>query len=165
MSARPATAIVLARAGSKGLPGKNTMPLRGKACIAWTIEHALASERVGRVVVSTDGAEIAAVARSCGAEVVDRPDELAGDGATIDDAARHAVAELGEGSLGGRVALLYANVPVRPPDLTDRALAPARRDGRRLGAVLRAGREVPHRGGRRSWTLPRAPCARGRATR
>lgn len=120
-----ALAIILGRAGSKGVPGKNARLVAGRPCIEWTIEHALRSRSVGRVVVSTDGADLARIARGLGVEVVARPDALAGDSATVDDAARHAVREIeaGSGPIGAPVVILYANVPVRPDDLADRALA------------------------------------------
>jgi CMP-N,N'-diacetyllegionaminic acid synthase len=115
------TAIILARAGSKGLPGKNMLPVAGKPCAAWTLEHAFASSCVARVVVSTDDPALAILAREMGAIVVPRPAELASDTATIDDAARHCVRAIN--STDDAFAILYANVPVRPPDLTDRACA------------------------------------------
>ncbi|MEM8757155.1 MAG: acylneuraminate cytidylyltransferase family protein [Planctomycetota bacterium] len=114
-----ATAIVLGRAGSTGVPGKNTRELAGKPCAAWTIEHAQRSERIGRVVVSTDCPRLADIARSMSAEVVLRPSDLASDTATVDSAARHAVAGA---DIDGLLALLYANVPVRPEGLIDRAV-------------------------------------------
>lgn len=73
-------ALICARGGSKGLPGKNIRPLAGKPLIAWAIDQARAVERIGRVIVSTDSGDIAAVARESGAEVPFlRPAELAGD--------------------------------------------------------------------------------------
>ncbi|MFW6336137.1 MAG: cytidylyltransferase domain-containing protein [Phycisphaeraceae bacterium] len=118
-------AVVLARAGSKGLPSKNALPCAGKPMLAWTLEHALASRRVGRVVLSTDGPAIADIARSLSVEVINRPAELAHDTATVDAAARHAVEtlEARRGHFFDAIAILYGNVPVRPADLTDRALA------------------------------------------
>lgn len=115
-----ATAIILGRAGSKGLPGKNTAGVCGIPCIVWTIEHALASETVSRVVVSSDDPACLAIARIWGVETVERPAELAHDTARVDDAARHAFHSLGEPP--GPVVILYANVPARPDDLTDRAV-------------------------------------------
>lgn len=115
-----ALAIILARGGSKGLPGKNTAEVGGRPCIAWTIEHALRSARVDRVCVSSDNDEALRVARMLGAEPVERPPELAHDTARVDDAARHAFALLGEPT--PFAVVLYANVPVRPDDLTDRAI-------------------------------------------
>ena len=59
-------AIVPARAGSKGLPGKNIRPLGGKPLLAWPIEAALASTHVDRTIVSTDSAEYAEIAQKFG---------------------------------------------------------------------------------------------------
>jgi len=73
-------ALIPARGGSKGLPGKNLRPLRGKPLIVHTIEAALKSKVVTRVVVSTEDAEIARTARSAGAQCpFMRPVELAAD--------------------------------------------------------------------------------------
>jgi CMP-N-acetylneuraminic acid synthetase len=73
--------LILARGGSKALPGKNVVPLGGKPLIAWTIEAALASDVVTRTVVTTDDADIAETAKMYGAEVPFlRPRELAEDG-------------------------------------------------------------------------------------
>ena len=73
-------ACIFARGGSRGLPGKNIRDFAGKPLIAWAIEHALALETVHEVIVSTDSAQIAEIARSCGASVpFIRPSELAKD--------------------------------------------------------------------------------------
>ena len=120
-SGRGALAVVIGRAGSKGLPRKNALPVAGVPMIARTIRFARASRSIGRVVVSTDGDEIAAIARDEGAEVVLRPAALASDTATVDSAVRHAVESLAAGE--GIVVILSGNVPVRPADLADRAVA------------------------------------------
>lgn len=122
-----ATAFILARAGSKGVPGKNTRALADRPCLAWTIDHARASALVEAVVVSTDCPRAAAVALAMGAHVHDRPPALAHDTARVDQALWSALLhaqEQGWTSVDdqGHIALLYANVPVRPADLTDRAL-------------------------------------------
>lgn len=122
-----ALAVILARGGSKGLPGKNTAVVGGRPCIAWTIDAAMQSGSVGRVCVSSDDREALAIARSMGAETVERPEELAHDTARVDDAARHAFGELGEPA--DRVVVLYANVPVRPEGLIDRAAGLLERAG------------------------------------
>ncbi len=72
-------AIIPARGGSKGLPKKNLIDLCGKPLIAHTIEYALNSKRVGRVVVSTEDDVIARVSSRYGARVVWRPKYLADD--------------------------------------------------------------------------------------
>lgn len=83
-------AIVPARSGSKGLPGKNIRPLHGKPLLAWPIAAAKASRYVDRVVVSTDSQEFADIAIAHGAEVpVLRPLELASDTAPSSAAVIH----------------------------------------------------------------------------
>lgn len=72
--------IIPARGGSKGIPGKNIKEFCGKPLIAWTIEAALESKALSRLVVSTDYEEIAKIAGKYGAEIpFFRPAELAGD--------------------------------------------------------------------------------------
>ena len=90
---RSVIAIIPARAGSKGLPGKNIRPLCGKPLVAWSIQSALKSRYIDEVLVSTDGEEIARVATECGAQVpFRRPAELASDAATTLSAVEHALA-------------------------------------------------------------------------
>lgn len=115
-----AIAIILARAGSKGLPGKNSAIVGGKPCVQWTIEAAMNSASVGQVVVSSDDADVNDCAHGLGCKVVDRPLELVHDTATIDDAARHAYEAVGLPDVP--IVILYANVPVRPESLIDDAV-------------------------------------------
>lgn len=78
-------AVVTARGGSEGVPRKNVRPLYGKPLIAYTIEAALGSRYIDRVIVSTEDEEIARIAGEYGAEVIERPPELAqNDTPTID---------------------------------------------------------------------------------
>ncbi len=73
-------ALVTARGGSKGIPGKNIRQLAGKPLIAWTIESALKARTIERVIVSTDDPEIAKTAQKYGAETpFMRPSDLAAD--------------------------------------------------------------------------------------
>lgn len=73
-------AIIPARGGSKGLPGKNIKKLLDKPLIAWTIEAAKKSKYIDRIIVSTDDTEIAEIAKQYGAEIPFlRPKELASD--------------------------------------------------------------------------------------
>lgn len=85
-------AIIPARGGSKGLPGKNIKKLCGKPLIAWSIEAGLGSQYIDEVMVTTDSEEIARVAREFGASVpFMRPTELASDTSTSMDAIKHAL--------------------------------------------------------------------------
>lgn len=113
-------AVVIGRAGSKGLPGKNAMRLAGRPAVAYSVRDALLACTVDRVIVSTDGEPIAQVAREAGAEIIQRPPHLANDTATVDAAVRHAVETAADPA--DIIVILYANVPVRPDGLIDRAV-------------------------------------------
>ena len=85
-------AVIPARGGSKGIPGKNIKSIAGKPLIAWTIEEAKKSAHIDRVVISTDDEAIAAVAREYGAEVpFMRPKEIAQDLSTDVEFLTHAL--------------------------------------------------------------------------
>ncbi len=107
--------LVLARAGSKRLPGKNLRPLGGKPLVAWSIEAALACPAIATTVVSTDSAEIAEVAvRYGGRAPFLRPAALAEDASTSADAALHALDWLSErGEEYDAVMLLEPTSPLR----------------------------------------------------
>jgi len=128
VSAAPANkpgvvAVVLARAGSKGVPGKNSALVAGRPCARWTLDAARSSRAVGVVALTTDDDSLKDLARSLGVRVVDRPEALASDRATVDDAARHAVESLERAGVACDViVILYANVPVRPAGLIDSAV-------------------------------------------
>jgi len=90
-------ALIPARGGSKGIPRKNVMRIAGKPLIAYSIRHAQESQRINRVIVTTDDEEIADVARQYGAEVpFMRPSEFAQDLSPDIDAFRHALLWLKE---------------------------------------------------------------------
>ncbi|MBY8881908.1 cytidylyltransferase domain-containing protein [Actinacidiphila acidipaludis] len=84
-------AVIPARGGSKGVPGKNLAPVGGIPLITRAVRACTGARRVGAVVVSTDDPVIAEVARSAGAEVVLRPAAIAGDTATSEAAVLHAM--------------------------------------------------------------------------
>ncbi len=109
-------AFIFARGGSKGLPGKNIRPFSGKPLIAWSIEHALAAERIDRVIVSTDSHEIASVSKQHGAEVpFIRPAKLATDESPEWLSWRHALEYLKEdtGAMPEFMVSLPATAPLR----------------------------------------------------
>ncbi len=82
-------AIIPARGGSKGIPGKNTRIINGKPLIAWMIEAAVNALTVDEVVVTTDDAYTRDIAISYQVGVVDRPPELATDTASSESALLH----------------------------------------------------------------------------
>lgn len=95
MHAPKIVAIIPARGGSKGVPGKNLRRVAGRTLVERAIDAAIAAERVDEVWVSTDAPAIAAVARNAGAQVVERPLELSGDTASSESALLHALDVIG----------------------------------------------------------------------
>lgn len=118
-------ALVPARAGSKGLPDKNIRPLGGKPLLAWPIAAALAARHVDRVIVSTDSAHYADLARAAGADVPFlRPAALASDTAPSIDFILHAVDTLAAaGEHYDYLLLLEPTSPLTEASDIDRALA------------------------------------------
>ncbi len=116
--------IVPARGGSKGIPGKNIMLVAGKPLIVWTIESAITSELVDRVIVSTDNDEISEICKANGAEVIKRPDEIAGDFASSESALLHCLEHLekNESYYPDLVVFLQATSPVRDSRDIDSAI-------------------------------------------
>jgi len=107
--------LIPARGGSKGLPRKNIIPLLGKPLIAWTIEQALASKYLDRVVISTDDKEIAEISKKYGAEVpFMRPKELAMDKSKGIDVVLHAIDWVKENDKRKQYDLLMLLQPTSP---------------------------------------------------
>jgi CMP-N,N'-diacetyllegionaminic acid synthase len=140
-------AIIPARGGSKGLPGKNIRPMCGKPLIAWSIAAALKSDLLDCVLVSTDSEEIARVARAAGAHVPFlRPDALAGDTASSYDVIGHAVAFLAteEGRSFDYVVLLEPTSPLREDDDIDRMLVLLENNAGQFDAIVSVGEVTEH---------------------
>ena len=114
-------AIIPAREGSKGIPRKNIQLLAGKPLIVHTIENALRSRSVNRVIVSTDGLEIAEVAKKFGSEVILRPHEISGDLASSEAALLHALNHLQqtEGYEPDLMVFLQCTSPLTLPEDID----------------------------------------------
>lgn len=140
-------AIVPARGGSKGLPGKNIRPLCGKPLVSWTIEKAKKSRYLDSVLVTTDDVEIADIARAAGAHVpFIRPAALATDVASTYDVIRHALAHARE--VEGReydfVVLLEPTSPLREDDDIDRMLELLVRRSSEFDAIVSVGEVTEH---------------------
>ncbi len=113
-------AVIPARGGSKRIPRKNIKPFCGKPMIAWSIEAAKASGLFEHAIVSTDDAEIAEVAKQCGAEVpFMRPEALSNDHAGTTPVVAHATQwALDQGFDVSAVCCIYATAPfVQTDDL------------------------------------------------
>ena len=109
-------AVILAHAGSKGIPGKNLIPFCGRPLLAWTLEFALKSARCSSVWLSTDSREMANLAEEMGVNVIERPPQLATDSSSSDDGWLHAMDEVAK--RGHRVDVfvaLQATSPLRLP--------------------------------------------------
>lgn len=141
---KTAIGIIPARAGSKGLPGKNTRLLCGKPLIAWTIEKALRSSLLDVVVVSTDGADIADIARAAGAQVPFlRPAELATDTASTYDVIRHVLKHHSPRDFDYTV-LLEPTSPLREDDDIDRVLLSLDESSQDFDSIVTLGQVHEH---------------------
>ncbi|MCK4888317.1 MAG: acylneuraminate cytidylyltransferase family protein [Candidatus Aminicenantes bacterium] len=115
-------ALIPARSGSKRLPGKNKKMLWGKPLLAYSIETALRSKLINRVICTTDSQEIADIALEYGAEVPFlRPGELSGDKSADTEFYLHALDWLAnnEGYKPDIVTNLRPTNPLRIPELVD----------------------------------------------
>ncbi len=118
-------AIIPARGGSKGLPGKNIKPMNGKPLIAYTIEAAIKSKNIDRVIVSTDDEEIAKVSQQFGGEIpFMRPAELATDTAGSIDVFKYTLERLesDEGIVLNNFVVLQPTSPLRTAQHIDEAI-------------------------------------------
>ena len=116
----PLIALIPLRAGSKGLPGKNTRPLAGRPLYTHTLEQARAAG-IGVSLVSTDIAELLDADLGPDVRVVARPAALAGDATSMDAVLRHVLANDLVGAW--TVVLLQATSPMRAPADIRRAIA------------------------------------------
>ncbi len=137
MDGKRILALIPARGGSKGIPGKNIRMMAGKPLIAYTIGAALRCEEIDRVVVSTDSREIADVAVQYGAEVPClRPEKLSGDTAKTIDAVLHMLRFLEEKKeFYDYLVLLQPTSPLRTEKEISEAIKLAYRSGRDVAAV------------------------------
>jgi N-acylneuraminate cytidylyltransferase len=111
--------LIPARSGSKGVPNKNIRQIAGKPLIAWSIESALASKRLDRIIVSTDSKQYAKIAREYGADVLIRPGYLADDNASTLDVMIHALKAIPADIF----VLLQPTSPIRRPGLIDECIS------------------------------------------
>ncbi|WP_339165019.1 acylneuraminate cytidylyltransferase family protein [Siminovitchia sp. FSL H7-0308] len=117
-------AVIPARSGSKGIPGKNIIKVNNKPLIQYTIEAAKNSRYIDKIVVSTEDSLIAEVSINCGAEVPFlRPTHLASDTSKTIDVLIHVVEELKKrGSRYDYIVLLQPTQPLRLSQHIDEAI-------------------------------------------
>jgi len=138
MSLFPTIAIVPARGGSKGLPGKNLRRLGGLPLVAHSVRFAQLCPEINRCVVSTDSEQIAHAAREAKGDVPFlRPSELSEDSTPMLSVVQHAIQNVEQ--LEGRhyefVILLQPTSPFRLPEDVSRALEIIRHDSAAVGVV------------------------------
>lgn len=130
---RVIAALLLGRAGSTGFPGKNLYPVLGRPLVAYPLLAAAESASVERIFVSTDSPEIAAIGAEYGAELIERPPELASPDALGEDAFVHGYNVIRdrlavEGDELELVVLLFANAATVTGELIDRGVELLRAD-------------------------------------
>ncbi len=114
------TAIIPARGGSKGVPGKNLRTVGGRSLIARAVDACRRTRSIDAVYVSTDDQQIAAAAEAAGARVILRPDELSGDLASSESVLLHALDHLVEQP--DILAFIQCTSPFIAPDDLDRGI-------------------------------------------
>lgn len=113
MEKLPLTAIILARAGSKRLPGKNTLPLAGKPLIQWTLDVARESKIFEKIIVSTDCENVKEILKNQNVIVFNRSRSLAHDSATSVSSMIEVVQHY---NISGAIMLLQPTSPLRTID-------------------------------------------------
>ena len=83
------TVLIPARGGSKGIPNKNIKEFVGKPLISHSIEYALRSNKIKKVIVSTDDPKISKISEKLGAEIIKRPAKLSTDTASTESTIKH----------------------------------------------------------------------------
>ena len=162
MTSKPTVlGVVTARAGSKGIPGKNTRRLAGKPLIAYTIESALASGAFDRLILSTDDEEAARIARELGCEVpFTRPAELSADDTPHLPVMQHAVAWMRDEQRyePDWVMILMPTSPLRKPVHIVESIALALQSG--ADSVVSVDEIPPHFNPMRALTIDEGGWAR-----
>ena len=105
-------AIIPARAGSKGIEGKNYKLLNGKPLISYTIEAALNS-KIDRVIISTNCPEVIKISKKYNVEVINRPEEISSDTSVTIDAIHHVLQNIESSDEYELIITLQATSPLR----------------------------------------------------
>jgi len=113
-------AFIPARGGSKGIPNKNIKLFNGKPLIAWTINSALKSKLVNKIIVSSDSKKILTLSKKLGADIVLRPKNISGDNATTEQAIKHCIQNIKDSF--DIIILLSPTSPIRKIKDVDNAI-------------------------------------------
>jgi YrbI family 3-deoxy-D-manno-octulosonate 8-phosphate phosphatase len=116
-------AVIPARGGSKGVPGKNLRRVAGRSLVQRAVDACVAATSIDATYVSTDHAGIAEAARGAGAEVIERPADISGDAASSESAVLHALDQLAaDGREPEVVVFVQCTSPFIAPGDLDRAV-------------------------------------------
>ena len=130
-------AIIPARGGSKRLPGKNIKLFDGLPLISYAIKLALSNKKISKVIVSTDNDEIARVAQQYGAEIIRRPEEIAGDTATTTSALKHVLETIFDSNdLPQGVITLQVTNPLRSEKLLNDCIEEFEKEYKKIDSVI-----------------------------
>lgn len=142
INGRKVLALIPARGGSKGVPGKNILPICGKPLIHWTIEAARASRYIDRLILSSDDDKIMAIASACGCEVPFRRNPLlANDTSSSIDVVLDAIEHVPGFDI---VVLLQPTSPLRSTADIDGVLEHLELSGAPACVTVRAAEEHPY---------------------
>jgi len=115
--------VIPARGNSKEIINKNIINFCGKPLIAWSIEQALASNNINDVYVSSDSDQILQISNEYGAKKIKRPDNIAGDESTSEDALIHAINQIEKDNEKiDLVVFLQGTSPLRSSEDIDEAI-------------------------------------------
>ncbi|WP_422024344.1 cytidylyltransferase domain-containing protein [Roseibium sp.] len=115
-------AIIPARGGSKGIPGKNIRPFLGIPLVAHAIKAALCAKTISDVLVSSDDEAILSVAREYGAASLKRPADISGDEASSESAVLHAISENDACQAADTVVFLQCTSPLTTSEEIDQVV-------------------------------------------
>lgn len=139
-------AIIPARGGSKGIPGKNIKSMAGKPLIQHTIDLARSCKEINRIVVSTDDEKIQAVCQSIGTEVILRPNELSSDTSLVIDAIKYTVNEIEKTNTKiTNILLLEPTAPLRTISDIEQCIDALQKTGTDSVATFSQSRISPNR--------------------
>lgn len=112
--------VIPARGGSKAIPKKNIIPFLGQPLISYTIHQSIESKTIDKTYVSTDDDRISNISRKAGAEVINRPDKLARDTSSTEEALLHAIESIPD--TPEIIVLLQCTSPLRQEGDIDEAI-------------------------------------------
>ena len=113
-------AIILARGGSKGIPGKNIKIFLGKPLLVWTILQAKISKKITKIYLSSDSEKILNIGKKYGVITVKRPKKISGDEAKSEEAVLHLLSKLDSEPDG--IVMLEPTAPLRNPQDIDKCI-------------------------------------------